>query len=494
MENGLAIYQDISDLVFTKWPQYSEFKMRKDKTHEKLEVIHQEKNQGLKGYLLEILQEESRYIEAMCKCAKYSARFCQDLNDLSLEELLQLMKSDVKFKADLEDIQLLGESEFQYKMSYDLQLNELKKTFKLYQRKQKDLATKIKKTIIHTTVLTLILSTEFSWLLLGPKKYLPMIHVVLLAIYTFQFLTLYLNRSELKIERGRSGSKIQLPFCLFNHLLFLVYLSVYRKNPSKPIQSPDLDAESIRQWCAQGSKDKLRNYLTENWHDIDINKPKDYSTPLLLAIKNRHFTVVKILFTIYGEKLETGFRDEKGDNALDLAVQQRNTELFNLLLKYSAVTHISSLILAVKNDEVKMIKDLISKVPRGKIIDIIKPLTEFCDSIDKLKDKNLPKNRRKELEKCTFEIRKNLLEKMEQKACSSADFVCPGCQMVMKSPLKIYSCTNDHHLFCSQCLEQGLILKCLNTLCHEDFTVHIPHRRLTSERLVTCLLETKADQ
>ena len=50
---------------------------------------------------------------------------------------------------------------------------------------------------------------------------------------------------------------------------------------------------------------------------------------------------------IYGDKLETGFRDEEGHNALDLAVQQSNMELFNLLLKYSAVTHISSLILAV---------------------------------------------------------------------------------------------------------------------------------------------------
>ena len=72
-------------------------------------------------------------------------------------------------------------------------------------------------------------------------------------------------------------------------------------------------------------------------------------------------------------------------------------------------------------------------------------MTTFCDDIQKLKDKNLPRNRRKEMENSNGALRKDLLKKMENQS-SEVDFVCPCCKMVMKSPLKIYSCTSDHHL------------------------------------------------
>ena len=496
IDNGEAIFQDINDLVYDQLPLYNNFKINEAKAYDTLQLIYKEKEEGLEGYLREVLQTKSRYIEVMCTCNKYRSKFCGNLNDLNTEDMLQMINEDPDhFRDDIDTLKLYGETEDQFQMAYNLQVNEYKNSIKSYQRKQEDLVIKTRKVISYVAVLAVTMILEISWLIIGQRKYLRIMLILMLLVYIFNFLTLYLYGLDMKIERGHSGARFKLLFCLVNHLLFFAYLCLFRENWSEPkVKNTCLDSQEIRQWCANGSKDKLRKYLTENWHEIDINEIKNNSTPLHLAIKKGHISIVKVLFTVYGEKLNTGFRNEDGDNALDLTVKQRNVELFNLLLKHSAVTHISSLILAVKNDEVKMIKDLISKVPRGKIIDIIKLLTTFCDGIDRLKDKNLPKNRRKELEKGNVAMRKNLLKKMENESNSEVDFICPSCKMVMKSPLKIYSCTKDHHLFCSECLENGRIKKCLTSQCLEDFTIHIPNRRLTSERLVMCLLEAKSSK
>ena len=494
IDNGLAIFQDINDLIQTS-VYYQNLQQNEQRANQKLQVLITAKDQGLEGYLRETLQPYTKYIESMCTCGKYRERFCQPIDDLIVPDMVQMIKSDTIFIEELDTLKLNGETERQYERGLDFEIGEFQKGIASNKIQQKDLTTKAKKTISYIIVLSMILLTEALWFFIGPKRYLRPLLIAMLVIYIFLFYTMSLNRFS--IERGRVESNIKHSFHLINHLLFVVYLSLFRQKSSNLIAARpssnklDLDDETVRLWCAKGLKDKLRRYLTENWHEIDINKVKEHSTPLLIAIKNRHFSVVKILFTIYGDTLDTGFRDENGHNALDIAVQQRNIDIFNLLLKQSTVTHISSLILAVKNDEVKMVRDLISKVPRGKIIDVIKPLTEFCEIVDRLKSKNLPKNRQREADKNRNKLKKSLLERLgNESVTSEADFVCPGCQMVMKAPLKIYSCTSDHHLFCSGCLENGRILKCLNDLCLEDFTINIPHRRLTSERLAACIIGT----
>ena len=98
----------------------------------------------------------------------------------------------------------------------------------------------------------------------------------------------------------------------------------------------------------------------------------------------------------------------------------------------------------------------------------------------------LPMNRKRELER-KIEIEKNDLVKIMDKndeANFEEDFVCPVCNRFMNSPLKIYSCSKDHHLFCSDCLEHAKILACLESTCKEDFNLNVPNRRFTAERLI----------
>ena len=77
-------------------------------------------------------------------------------------------------------------------------------------------------------------------------------------------------------------------------------------------------------------------------------------------------------------------------------------------------------------------------------------------------------------------------EHQEWIAKVSAEFDCPICFEPMRFPKKIFACTHDHYI-CSDCLDDPVIRFCPQ--CREDFAVHKPLRRLTSERVFAGLLD-----
>ena len=91
IDNGEAIFQDINDLVYDQLPLYNNFKINEAKAYDTLQLIYKEKEEGLEGYLREVLQTKSRYIEVMCTCNKYRSKFCGNLNDLNTEDMLQMI-------------------------------------------------------------------------------------------------------------------------------------------------------------------------------------------------------------------------------------------------------------------------------------------------------------------------------------------------------------------------------------------------------------------
>ena len=66
------------------------------------------------------------------------------------------------------------------------------------------------------------------------------------------------------------------------------------------------------------------------------------------------------------------------------------------------------------------------------------------------------------------------------------NFICPVCFELMKAPLKIYSCRNDHFI-CSTCLNKPII-KC--PICRDEFKIQKPTRRRSSEQLLSNLLDS----
>ena len=65
-------------------------------------------------------------------------------------------------------------------------------------------------------------------------------------------------------------------------------------------------------------------------------------------------------------------------------------------------------------------------------------------------------------------------------------FQCPVCFELMKGPLQIYSCSNDHFI-CSTCLNKPIMI-C--PICRDDFKNQKPTRRFTSEQLLSNLLDS----
>ena len=68
------------------------------------------------------------------------------------------------------------------------------------------------------------------------------------------------------------------------------------------------------------------------------------------------------------------------------------------------------------------------------------------------------------------------------------NFYCPVCFELMKAPLQIYGCFNDHFI-CSTCLNKP-ILKC--PMCRVDFKNQKPTRRRTSEQVLSNLLDSRS--
>ena len=63
-------------------------------------------------------------------------------------------------------------------------------------------------------------------------------------------------------------------------------------------------------------------------------------------------------------------------------------------------------------------------------------------------------------------------------------FECPVCFEVMKSPRRIFGCSNDHFI-CSECLKSSCIKCC--PICREDYETNKPQRRFKSEDLLALI-------
>ena len=282
------------------------------------------------------------------------------------------------------------------------------------------------------------------------------------------------------------------------------------KNPrnkiKKKFKKEMADVSQFYQYCAQGNKEKLKEVIRSHQHQIDINAVKDGNTALHLAINGDHHTVVQVLTTNFEHQIDTSVCNEPGGyNVLDLAVIKKNLKIFNLILKHTKNPQLSSLILAVATFQDQLIKPLKSKLAKSLQPEIKVELDIFCDLLQESKKKNL-KNSGKESIRKNLEIRKQIIgryldknagvtshqqngkaEKMKMEL--KQEFECPICSEEMKSPLKIYACSNDHFL-CSECLKQPKLVNC--PICREDFSTKPPKPREREQRLLESLMNNSS--
>ena len=318
-----------------------------------------------------------------------------------------------------------------------------------------------------------------------------------------------IHAKKQKAEVVQIAEVIQkLKWLVLYHWIFWIYLSL-----TKPKAKKEFDPDMLFHYCTRGQnadKEELRQIFEEHWHDIDVNDTQDGNTIFHLAIENNHLSIVQLLFKTFGEKIDMGICNADGINALNLAIKGKKMEMFNLVLVYSKAD-LSSMILAVELEQVKMIKSLISNVPRKDIGNVIEFVTSFCNVIEELNKRGLSKIEKQELTEdantmkvmitnALKRIKDNIesvgeIEATEEPLVTDEDLIsraekvkkelqCKNCSKVMMRPLRIYACSNDCYI-CSMCLGLGLD-RC--PICSENFKEKPASKRPTAERLLATLL------
>ena len=157
---------------------------------------------------------------------------------------------------------------------------------------------------------------------------------------------------------------------------------------------------------------------------------------------------------------------------------------------------ISSLILAVNNDQERTIKAIQANISTSTISSATLELDRLTCLLEELKQKNIKKERKDQIKKNINIFKQMILQKLNSKSTAlknvaenmsvgktsdlMLEFECPICSEEMATPLQIFGCSNDHFL-CSECLENPGLKSC--PICREDFASNKPTRRHAAEKL-----------
>ena len=158
---------------------------------------------------------------------------------------------------------------------------------------------------------------------------------------------------------------------------------------------------------------------------------------------------------------------------------------------------ISRLFVNCKKKVMKLIKSVISFVLTLVVMPFLKLVNQMCSP--KLKSKRtqtitvqVSSNEASTETDNTLDDTKELLqflssenERLESLLKSQMKiFECPVCFEIMKSPRRIFGCSNDHFI-CSECLKSSSIQCC--PICREDYETNQPRRRFKSEDLLALI-------
>ena len=321
--------------------------------------------------------------------------------------------------------------------------------------------------------------------------------VILLLLSILEF-----GRMLIDAFKRNDGSELQVLnlivtedhfcFCLF-HIPFVCYtwyhalrFSSETKSHEKIGMKSEYDvSERLFQCCTSGTKEQLKEINRKYQHEIDINEvKKDGNTAFHLAVNRGQAAIVRILIANYNN-VDISIRNNQGKNVIDLAVISKNLEVFNLVIQNVAGVkpNLSSLYWAVKMDQGKMVRILLTKWSTNLERSLFLEIQDYCCLTDELRSKALKKNKNatKDKQDQLAVLKTSLINRLTIECPSIAidikdelgkRFQCTACQEDLRDPLNIYSCSKDHY-FCSNCLQK--IKSCPR--CKENFKIHIPTRR-----------------
>ena len=494
--------------------------VRKIEAGEVMPIIDEWNLDELRIWLTTMSKSESHYLQENCAKGKISGSICTDPSQLSAKEILFLAQDEPRFKTHFQDYTALKGHNGTSKLSIKRSLGSL--------RKHLDLIAKEKWRIWRETVLPLLTITLYSiftmqslhGMIFGPSYGQLIVFGISVSVFMVHAYLIFFQTTFKVIENFSKTHPVEKQhikdyyfdyywsviasewniwsvLMLFLHqLAILIYLIAYRKWQEAEKQRKAKEEEDFNRlfhYCQTGQKDKAKSIIQQHLPDIDINQLKNEGENALhVAVSGNHTGIVQLLIANFDDKLDANVRNTSGLDAFDIAVTKKNIDIFNLLLGLASPT-ITSLTLAIENDQVKMIRSLLSKIPSYKMVELIQQLEGFCTLLSKLKQKDLTKSEKSALQNDVNEQRKQLLDSLSELDDQSSlqsfntlesqvkeEFTCPVCKELMLPPLQIFSCSNDHFI-CSVCLDQ--VIEC--PICRESYTQIKPTRRYKAENYFT---------
>ena len=445
-------------------------------------------------WVSEKIQEEQEYISPRCATGKLDSSVCHDPMTLDLDEGLQLLLSDTHFQKHADQYNLL---EIIFKGGPDEAMrnadkaDSLKKSWNNLKSVSWRLFWHIFQFLTFGVLITIQLKSTFFN---GSTRFYLIVYMSTLITYSLYFTSLWI------FARAENRAQILVYFWIF-----AVILNLQNIFYSSTTENQRLDPTMIFKLCASG-KEKDRETLMKMLSNqtftttTDINSCKKGKSALHLAVEKNHLGIVQELIKTFGDKIDLSLCNRLGQTALDLAVINKNAKILKILLESppqiaTSISVASSMIIALKYDNTKMIQILMPKLRDDQFESLNETFQRIKDILAILKKKDVPNRKKLTIELECLKIRatndlskeyrvvKNSNENGEEK--SSFDHECPICFETLIFPRKIFACTEDH-LVCHQCLEK------FSGTCHscrQDFVKYPPKRRLDYESLV--IIKTK---
>ena len=491
--------------------------VRKIDTGQVMPIIDEWNLDELRIWATSISKSETHYLQENCDNGQISGAICTDPSQLSAKEILFLAQDEPRFKTHYQSYTAFKGHNGTSKISIKRSLGSLRKALDLYSKEKSRIWRETVLPLLTISLYSIFTMQSLHAIIIGPSYGQLIVFGISVSVFLVHAYLIFFQ-TTLKIIQTypedqphiirdyyhdhywsviSSDGDIRSALMLFLHqFAILIYLIAYRKWEEAEKQRKAKEEEDFNRlfhYCQTGEKDKAKSIIQQHLPDIDINQLKNEGENALhVAVAGNHTGIVQLLIANFDDKLDANVRNTSGHDAFDIAVTKKNIDIFNLLLGLASPT-ITSLTLAIQNDQVKMIQSLLSKIPSYKMVELIQQLEGFCTLLFKMKQKDLTRIEKNTLQTEINEQRKQLLESLSELDDQSSlqslntlesqvkeEFTCPVCKELMLPPLQIFSCSNDHFI-CSGCLVQ--VLEC--PICRESYLQIKPTRRYKAETYFT---------
>ena len=269
------------------------------------------------------------------------------------------------------------------------------------------------------------------------------------------------------------------------------------------------NSKSVFGLFSSGNFEGLKKMLMANKNKIAINVRDSKGDTLLhkLCQSGPRDILVQVLET-FPKKINFGAKNHKQMTPLETAVNHDQLEAVNALLACKELPKVDKTVLTMSlNSSVAITKSVYNGFTKH---DKLSPKLDSVMNMyldlnkDQASEEKIVKYRRlliREIPSSSSFVSGSMKKKIANNETGDGqatkvskstdqeilnDFKCTQCSKIMKTPLKIFACSNDHYI-CSGCVDQTAAATfCAD--CGENFYTAPPQRRIGAEKIIESLI------